>query len=421
MPSRTDVLIAGGGITGLSLASYLRNRDYVVLERDAIPGGYCKSTVRNGFVWDHSGHFFHFKHADIKDYVLEHMGCEVVTVNKISNIHYKGNVVDFPFQYNIHQLPSAEFIECLDDLYNCRDAGSDHTTFKSYVRSFLGTAICDKFIIPYNEKLYACDLDDLEYDSMGRFFPSSVKFADLLKHFRSGNAGGSYNDTFIYPVGGSVEFVKSIVKRLRPGTLLTNTELLHVDLDRKIARTSNGDIAFDTLVSTLPFRRALEIIPGTGSVQHPGDLSANKVVVFNLGFDRGTDIKANWTYFPGDEVFYRVGFYNNILAQDRMSLYIEIGMTRAAVVDEAALLAAVMSDLRRCGIVDGQQLIDHQCLVMDPAYVHITEKSKAIYKAWCDANNDKGIFSIGRYGSWTYCSIEDNIVQARALAQRISA
>jgi hypothetical protein len=28
---------------------------------------------------------------------------------------------------------------------------------------------------------------------------------------------------------------------------------------------------------------------------------------------------------------------------------------------------------------------------------------------------------MGRYGSWTYCSIEDNIVEARRLAERFNA
>jgi hypothetical protein len=26
------------------------------------------------------------------------------------------------------------------------------------------------------------------------------------------------------------------------------------------------------------------------------------------------------------------------------------------------------------------------------------------------------VYSVGRYGGWTYCSIEDNIVETRALA-----
>ena len=32
-----------------------------------------------------------------------------------------------------------------------------------------------------------------------------------------------------------------------------------------------------------------------------------------------------------------------------------------------------------------------------------------------------GVYSIGRYGGWTYCSIEDNIVEARALAAVLDA
>ena len=29
------------------------------------------------------------------------------------------------------------------------------------------------------------------------------------------------------------------------------------------------------------------------------------------------------------------------------------------------------------------------------------------------------IYSIGRYGSWTYCSIEDNIIEAKDLAEKL--
>ena len=33
----------------------------------------------------------------------------------------------------------------------------------------------------------------------------------------------------------------------------------------------------------------------------------------------------------------------------------------------------------------------------------------------------RGVFSIGRYGSWTYCSIEDNMVETRELAAKLIA
>jgi protoporphyrinogen oxidase len=388
----TKTLIIGGGITGLSAASFLSHSDYLVLEKDSIPGGYCKTTIRGDYTWDYSGHFFHFNNPKIKDYVLENMESEMLQITKITDIDYNGgNIIDFPFQFNIDQLPEQEYKECLADLDNLGEA--DLSTFKSFVRSTLGKGICNKFIIPYNEKLYACDLDELEYDSMGRFFPKSKS--------------KSYNDTFIYPKGGSYEYIKSVLKRLDSNKILLNTELLELDLENKIAKTNKGDIKFEQLISTLPFNK----------INPNPKLSANKVAVFNLGFDKGTPIKTHWRYFPGSETFYRVGFYNNILGQEKMSLYVEVGLTEHQLIDSNILLEWVLTDLKKCNIITDQQLVEHQFLVMNPAYVHITKESKEIYNEWCQKYNPKGIYSIGRYGSWTYCSIEDNIIEAQQTIQ----
>ena len=48
----------------------------------------------------------------------------------------------------------------------------------------LGKSIAEKFLIPYNEKLYACDLDVLDVNAMGRFFPKADK-EDIILNFRS--------------------------------------------------------------------------------------------------------------------------------------------------------------------------------------------------------------------------------------------
>ena len=385
----TKTLIIGGGITGLSAASFLPHSDYLVIEKDSIPGGYCKTTTKGEYTWDYSGHFFHFNNPEIKNYILENMESEMLQVTKITDIDYKGNIIDFPFQFNIDQLPEEEYKECLEDLNNLGE--TDLSTFKSFVRSTLGKGICDKFIIPYNEKLYACDLDELEYDSMGRFFPKSK--------------AKSYNDTFIYPKGGSYEYIKSVLKRLDSNKILLNTELISLDLENKIAKTNKGDIKFEQLISTLPFNKF-----------NPNPkLSANKVAVFNLGFSAGSPIKTHWRYFPGNEIFYRVGFYNNILGQEKLSLYVEIGAQVNKKLDETKLLMQVLTDLEDSGIIEDRvhELVDYQFLVMNPAYVHITKDSKQIYDEWCQEYNPQGIYSIGRYGSWTYCSIEDNIIEAQ--------
>jgi protoporphyrinogen oxidase len=343
-----DILIIGGGVTGLSTASFLKGKDYLLIEKDNELGGYCKTTIRGDYVWDYSGHFFHFRNEEIKNYVLSEIDCELLEVNKITDIDYQGKIIDFPFQHNISQLDKEEYDECLTDLKNC--VSEDRSTFKNYVRSTLGNGICDKFIIPYNEKLYACDLNELEFDSMGRFFPKPPQE----------NINVNYNDTFIYPINGSYEYIKSILKRVDQSKIQLNTNVIDIDLSNKIVRTNNGDIKFNKLVSTLPFNKLLDF------TKQRYNLSANKVAVFNLGFDKGSDIKTHWRYYPNDEVFYRVGFYNNILGQEKLSLYVEIGLEKDDLVDEIDLLDTVIDDLRKTNVISDHKLVDHQFLIMNP-------------------------------------------------------
>ncbi len=98
-----------------------------------------------------------------------------------------------------------------------------------------------------------------------------------------------------------------------------------------------------------------------------------------------------------------------------MSLYVEIGAPPGPPVTEAelgALRERVLADLARERILDGHRLVAHHHVVLDPAYVHITRASLA-EAARLRAARRAGRPLIGRYGGWTYCSIEDNLVEAR--------
>lgn len=411
---KVDTLIIGGGITGLSAASFLKkDHNYLVLEGSSELGGYCKTTIRNGFTWDYSGHFFHFRNTDIKNYMMSRMECDVVEVKKITDIDFNGHIIDFPFQYNVHQLPKKDFIECLKDMYYL--PVPDTSSFKSFVSSTSGKAIAEKFLIPYNEKLYACDLDKLDAGAMGRFFPKPINFDTLMEKITTKDTYESYNGTFIYPVEGSYEFIRSLLSRIDESKIKLENKVEKIDAEKKMVFTKDGPIKYKTLISTMPFDKLYPILY---SEPNP-NLSSNKVAVFNLGFDKPTKIKSHWRYFPGNQIFYRIGFYNNILGTDKMSLYVEIGADSKRRLKEDLLLNKVMEDLKDSGIITNHQLVDHQFIIMDPAYVHINENSESDYKKFCKKYNKKGIYSIGRYGSWTYCSIEDNIIQAKRLIKKL--
>jgi len=402
---KIDTLILGAGVTGLSTACWLNHSNYLILEADSSVGGYCKTTISDDFVWDYSGHFFHFKNDFIKSKLLKNIQCDVIDIQKISKIYYNNIYIDFPFQNNIHQLNKDEFLECLVDLYNCNKESTKYNNFKEFVYGSLGQSISDKFIIPYNEKLYACGLNELDVECMGRFFPK-VRFDNVMNSI-GGIKYESYNDTFIYPVGGAYEFIKSICVDVEMDNILLNETVVSVDLEEKIVTTTKGKYIFNSLVSTIPFDRLLNL---TGN--DTSDFNYNKVVVFNIGFDLKSTTDSHWIYFPGDEIFYRVGFYDNILDGNQMSIYVEIALSKDDIIDEIYLYNRVIGDLKRVGIVTEHIVIDYQMLVLSPAYVHITKNSKKIYEDWCSKYNPHSIYSIGRYGSWTYCSIEDNIIQS---------
>ena len=56
---------------------------------------------------------------------------------------------------------------------------------------------------------------------------------------------------------------------------------------------------------------------------------------------------------------------------------------------------------------------------MDPAYVHIdAQNDLKVRKIMKDLAN-KNVYSVGRYGAWTYCSMEDCMVEAKELSEKI--
>lgn len=148
-------------------------------------------------------------------------------------------------------------------------------------------------------------------------------------------------------------------------------------------------------------------------------LSYNKVLVFNLGFSRKSKlINEHWIYIPSKERnYYRIGFYDNILKTKKLSMYVEIGYNKDYLIDEKEIqkqLKLTINNLNEDGIIDSSMILeDYVSIIMDPAYVHINNDVNKLIGEEMKELNSKNIFSIGRYGSWTYCSIEDCMIEAK--------
>ena len=158
----------------LSFANYA-DGDYLIVEKEDEVGGYCRTIKEKDYVWDYAGHFFHFSTDEFKKRFIDSVDeDEIIYKDKNTKIIYKGELVDYPFQTNIHQLEKSEFIDCLYDLFH-KEEKEEYDNFLDMLYGKFGKSIVEKFLKPYNEKLYAVDLTTLDKDAMGRFFP----YADI--------------------------------------------------------------------------------------------------------------------------------------------------------------------------------------------------------------------------------------------------
>ena len=237
---KTKFLILGAGVSGLTFANFLKTEDYLIVEKEDRPGGYCKTTIRGEYVWDYAGHFYHFKTEEMKKFFEEKMkDCELVKQDKNTKIYYKDSLINYPFQTNIHQLDKEEFIDCLYDLFN-KVEKEDYDNFLDMLYGKFGKSIVEKFLKPYNEKLYACDLNKLDKDAMGRFFP----YADLKQIIDNmkKNENNSYNNEFLYPRKGAGAFMDKLYESLDSEKVKLNTCINKIDVANKTAYTDNGDV-----------------------------------------------------------------------------------------------------------------------------------------------------------------------------------
>lgn len=424
MDRKVKYLIIGAGISGLTFANYA-DGDYLIIEKEDEVGGYCRTIKKKDYVWDYAGHFFHFSTEEFKKKFLDSVSPDDIKYkDKNTKIIYKDALVDYPFQTNIHQLDKQEFIDCLYDLFH-REEKEDYDSFLDMLYGKFGKSIVEKFLRPYNEKLYAVDLTTLDKDAMGRFFP----YADIpaiIDNMKANKDSTSYNNSFLYPKDGAGSFIQILYDSLDSSKVLLSHKVVKIDNESKKAELDDGNkITYEYLINTSPLNHFLDYFDGEEFKSLQEALSYNKVLVFNLGFNKKSKYtEEHWMYIPDKNVnFYRIGFYDNILDADKLSMYIEIGYGKNDVITEEDVekqLNLTLENLHKLGIIDDEtELEEHSTIIMDPAYVHINTETEKRIQEFKEREAGNNIYTIGRYGAWTYCSMEDCMIAAKNLAEKL--
>lgn len=435
---KTDVLILGGGLAGLSTAFHLNQAGGIsslVVEKNSLVGGTAGSVRRAGFTFDYTGHLLHLHDPYGKKLVLDLLRGNLASHERSSWIYSAGATTRYPFQANTFGLPDRVIEDCLTGFFKTihRPASrppAPRPSFRDWSLRQFGEGISRHFMFPYNEKLWRTPLARMTTEWQGRFVPKPSAGEVLYGALMDQKKFFGYNASFHYPRRGGIQALPdALAARLMPGQVLTSSPVLSVDLAARVAVVAGvGEIGFSRLVNTLPLVDFLDLAgPLSGAVRAArAKLRYNTVYCLNLGVARAETSGKHWIYFPQKSYpFYRVGYYSNFASANAprgaSALYIEVSRRSDEKVDMGRLENAVLRGLRSCGVLKpGDKLLTKFWMPIRCAYVVYDFQRTPAVAAIFAALAKLRVESIGRYGGWKYSFMEETILDGKRCAERLT-
>jgi protoporphyrinogen oxidase len=424
-----EVVILGGGLTGLSAAHRLQQAglDYCLVEAEERVGGLCRSAEVEGFTFDQTGHLLHFADPVTEEFVRDLVPEPLVEHERRAWIYTDGCYSRYPFQRNLFGLPEPVVKECVLEYVEADLAGgsSSQNDFGSWARARFGDGIAEHFLLPYNRKLWLTEPTGLTLDWMGRFVPDTSPVDIIRGAFSADTEEVGYNASFLYPQRSGIEVLpRSLAARL--DKVRCGLKVVRVDAKERVVHTDSGSsYRYRHLVSTIPLPVLLSCVdslPGTIR-ELASKLIHTSVLDVNLGLDVEELTDKHWIYVPDPDIpFYRIGFPCNFSSHlappGKQSVYAEISHRGAKELDEDELVNGVVSGMKGMGFaVRTSDVLAVNIVDMDYGYVvYDFDRSECLreIKQFLSAN---GMKSVGRFGSWAYLSMEDSIREGISAAE----
>lgn len=422
--------ILGGGLAGLSVAAHL-DHGYEVLERDRECGGHCLTIEEDGFTWDGGGpHIIFSRNQRMVDYIVSLLAGNVLRRRRNNKIFFKGRYVKYPFENGLDDLEPQDRFECLYHyLYN------DHpkpTNFKEWLYHTFGTGLTEKYLLPYNEKIWNCRAEELGLDWVeGRVPKPPVE--DVIKAAVGvATEGYAHQLYYHYPErGGIVSVPRALEARVKKMT--TGFEVLAIARRGPRWVVSNGreEREYDRLVATIPVLDLATRVEGVPAdvVSAVRALRYNSLIVVGLGLATVALPDYTAVYIPDPGILtHRISFPGAFSPRNvppgRSMVNAEITANAGDGVWELsddAVVKRVIDDLdgmgviRRADVCYARAVRDtYGYVVQDAGY----RKNLAVARAWFEA---AGILLCGRVAEHEYINMDVAIERGMAVAHRLNA
>ncbi len=332
-----STVIVGAGVTGLTVAlQHLRaGKKILILEREPVVGGLCRSYQYGPFSFDVGPHRLYAADPGIDSFFLSILGENQVETPRISQVNLNGTFHNWPLGISsLSKLSPLMLLGCLSDLLTSGKNYGEIATLKDFVLSRYGKTIYKIFWEDYTEKFLGipCNKVAAEWGqlSVNRSVINEEKrpsgLMDLLRQLLARETSPLL---FRYPTGGMGDFPNAMAAMVRElgGEIRLNQNITGI-------KQSDGNI---TGIQTQDEHHPVDKLVWTGSLievsslldQPAPELEYLDIALLNLEIEGELKGDWQWVYFPDKRhVFSRISrpsaFHPNMTPKGATGLCVEV-------------------------------------------------------------------------------------------------
>ena len=428
--------ILGGGLAGITIAAHL-GQDCEVLEKDARGGGHCQTVQEHGFTYDAGGpHIIFSRNQEMVDYMVSLLGDNVHRARRANKIYYRGRYVKYPFENGLYDLDPQDRFECLYH-YIKNDYPPPKTNFKEWLYHHFGKGLAEKYLIPYNEKIWNVPAEQLGLEWVeGRVPKPPVE--DVIKAAVGVETEGyTHQLYFNYPLRGGIESLPRALERRALETKTSNitsdfaVERVWNEAGRWCVSNGRATRSYDKLISTIPIQELAHALQGVpaGILAAVDSLRYNSLMTVAIGFDSARLPDYTAIYVPDPEIrFHRLSlpaaFSPHNAPPGKSIVQAEITTnpgdgTHAMSDDE--ILADVIGDLEGMDLARGSEVCYTRVIRTKYGYVVQDDNCRGNLRQAKAYFEQIGIPLCGRVAEFEYINMDVCIERARKVAEHLNS